>query len=282
MPPRKRARAPDDSTARGRKQQRVSTRARARIDVGVADVTAQNAIQSPFLRLPGELRIAIWQLLFGDQLVYFDRKRGGSGLAFMIWHDNWTRRRGQFPQLVCKQYWNETTSIFFSTSTFRTNGFEALHGLALDPSLQELVPRIRRLEIDSFLGSRIRTKMASTLTPSILARFEGLEGFKWKFGYNQSNEYWFKVTDVMSDARWKRAKVPTIVRAMQQHKLREDLTSVEFYTWPTDSSIADPRTALSNMIRGHLLEHVPRRTSMRGKQGPCDQIGLGEGRNQRD
>lgn len=251
--------------------------------------TAQNAIRSPLLRLPGELRNAIWRLLFGDQLVEVDvdNRKGGSGdrawrygLEFAIWLDGGRLRRGQFPQLVCKQYWNETKSIFFSTSTFQTIGYRAVHDLALDPSLRELVPRIRRLEIISLLGSPRFTRLASAMTRYLLARFEGLEGFKWVFWYTKSSEYWLEVTDVMSDAQWERIMVPTMVRAMQQHKLRADLTSVEFDTCCTEFNIAHPRTALSNTIRGHLLKHVPWRTSMWGKQGHFDQIGLGEGRNQ--
>jgi hypothetical protein len=98
-----------------------------------------------------------------------------------------------------------------------------------------------------------------------VGKFASLEGLIWKISMSTFDNKLLHVTDIMGDRRCQTLKLPTMLRAFQQHKLRGDLTSVSFEYY--NHTLPVPKTtAFGSAIRGHLLTYVPRRTSRRGKR----------------
>lgn len=176
-------------------------------------------------------------------------------------------RLPKVPRPVCKQIWNETTSIFFSSAVFQFRNPEHFHAFALSISLQSVVPRIRTIKVISCIFS-FRTfgkDWSGTFNTSIVGKFASLEGLIWKISMSTFNYQLLHVTDIAGDRRCQILKLPTMLRAFQQHRLRDNLTSVsfEYYNHPLP---VPKTTALGSAMRGYLLTYVPRRTSRRGKR----------------
>lgn len=168
------------------------------------------------------------------------------------------------PNLVCRQFWAETSQVFLSSCVFRVDHPDAFRALAL--SGQSVVPRITRLMV-RLSGTRSHNfPMYShdAFTSSLVGRLVSLEGLVFT-----GMVYWAPrdaatAADVMGSACWKSKKLPVVIRAFQQHKLQANLTSV---TFEPESYFVEPvwdATPYNEAIRIQLLDHHPRRLSKRG------------------
>jgi hypothetical protein len=163
------------------------------------------------------------------------------------------------PKLVCKQMWNETTSIFFETAVFTMRADnQSFHTFATSPSTQSVVSRVRRLHIHTVLLSPWYTAANAT----DVGRFQSLQGVEWDVLFYPSNPRLVETPGVMSAPAWKSSKIPLLIQAFQQHKLQKDLTSVAFRLLGRHYFDRGPDTTLlSETVRGLLLEYTPRGTS---------------------
>lgn len=175
------------------------------------------------------------------------------------------------PIIISKQFWAEASGIFFSSNTFHFQDAQPLRRLAI--TIRKFVERVSdiRITLQSPLDMAV---WASILTSSILGRFRNIRGLTlevivvpaWHNNILQRK-------DVMRDARWKALKLPAIIRAFQQHELKEEHTAVVFarVVYGHDdgevmSSIVDAQ-GLERIIKDQLLDHHPRRLSKRGQGG---------------
>lgn len=239
--------------------------------------TAQNSISSPLLRLPAELRTKIWEFAYGDQIVEFSAHKSAPELdnpdvincvaasrigPGVILH---LRGRATMPRPICKQYWSETSQAFFASATFEPNYPEALRALAL--SAPSWLQFLRRLVIVGHYSSPALALRSWTgsLTSSLLGRFISLEGIVFDFAVYQDSGL-FSRLDVLNDKQWKKTKLPTIIRAIQQHQMKPKLTTFTWKPWVygQPNQVVDP-SAINEVIRIELLKHHPRRVSRRGK-----------------
>ncbi|KAJ8119131.1 hypothetical protein OPT61_g16 [Boeremia exigua] len=203
-----------------------------------ANLTARNTLDSPLLRLPAELRNLIWTFAFGDQIILVRGSRSSYDAenhlvdfrsldAFSSFrHATLKVAESSFtPKLVCRQFWAETSQVFLSSCTFRVDHAHDFRKLAL--SKQPVVPKIRRLMI--CLGSRTHNfpmYWHDVFTSSLVGRFTSLEGVTFTgevcWGPKRGG------LDVMNGSHWKMRHLPNTIRSFQQHKLRENLTLVDF------------------------------------------------------
>ena len=178
--------------------------------------------------------------------------------------------KGRLPPLVCKQFWAETMHNFFSSTDFRVDDVAALLKLAISPSHRAVVSRIQRIKFRSRVylwdsSWKFDSDMAGTFTTSIIGKFASLVGLEWDLVLVEQAVELGQVADIMGDARWKSLRLPAILRALQQHKLREDLTTVLIHQRRYPGLGPSKTTALGSTIRGYLLQYAPLRTSRRGK-----------------
>lgn len=137
--------------------------------------TAQNAVQSPLLPLPAELRNQIWALLYKTARVTVmrsQRRYRKTGTSSPKTFQAWPAKC--LPQPVCKQYWVEATGLFFSTATFDF-GMGIFLAFARSPLTQAILSHIKRLSLWSNPDN-------SRLHASDVGRVSNLEGphrFLW-------------------------------------------------------------------------------------------------------
>ncbi|KAF1927754.1 uncharacterized protein M421DRAFT_174719 [Didymella exigua CBS 183.55] len=249
------------------------------------DLTALNAASSPLLRLPPELRHQIWELAFGNRMIhvwshnkYEDEEQLTQ--VFYIAHDavchricgspEWLSEMGRpeatqshvKPQLVCRQLWAETSEVFLSSCTFRVSRSEDFRAWAL--SGHNSVPRVRRLLVHLSGGKSHNFPMYShaDFTSSLVGRFSSLEGVVFT-----GSVYWgpreaVLNADVMGGDHWRMIHIPVIIRAFQQHKLKEELTHVTMLPKCYSHDVWDTKP-YNEAIRKALLQHHPRRLSKR-------------------
>lgn len=243
--------------------------------------TAHNAINSPLLRLPGELRNRIWDLCYGDMTVGFGiTQELGAANPFtgnpLLGLHIVSRRSGSrtdIPKLVCKQVWYESSQVMFATATFAINSPETCR--ILSKSSPIWLQYIRRLAINidyhSLLDLR---KWAYGLTFSLAERFTNLEGLRlYSLGWTYSlMDIISRRPDFLTDERWVSTKMPSFIRSLQQHKLKPELTTVSWTEIDIASGDTWQDSQISEVIRTELLTHRPRRKSRRGKHGDGDSI----------
>jgi hypothetical protein len=208
--------------------------------------TAQNAENSRLFRLPPELRNTVWDLLHGDRdvKVCFFHQSTGTGVRTIKYHI-YDRYRGtkQYPREVdrpittSKQYWAETTSVFFSSAVFDFESADAFRMFTTEYCRHAFISRITRLRIRSKLPSLLSSHKeidhfwsiwAASLNAVTLGQFEGLQGLEWSIVYlvDRQKQQIQKLS--LHDAGWDSSKLMLIIKALQQRRLRPGLTSVRF------------------------------------------------------
>ncbi|KAH6625430.1 hypothetical protein C7974DRAFT_425104 [Boeremia exigua] len=235
------------------------------------DLTAQNAIQSPLLRLPAELRNKIWQLLYGDQhlevaICRWDRKdfdmefsilRREPGLS-VSWE-----RPVHVPKPFCRQAWSESMAVFFSSAVFHFRDVTRLRRLISSLPHQPLVSRIQRIGLAGFiLRQHEWMGLHGKLDMVTVGKIVSLKGLEWSMVVEQEDAQ--LLAQMNHDTLWESLQLAKMVEMFQQHKLREDLTTVtihDYTGYPFPGNVA----ALSDKLRRRLLEHTPRRYSRRGR-----------------
>lgn len=166
------------------------------------------------------------------------------------------------PQFASRQFWAEASEVYLASCTFRFNHPDDFRRLAL--SGRDIVTRIRCLMIHLSGGKTHNFPMYShgSFTSSIVGRFSSLEGLIFA-----GSVYWgpreaVVDSDVLGGYHWKMIHMPVIIRAFQQHKLKEELTHVTMRAESEQHDVweAEP---YNEAIRKALLEYQPRRLSKR-------------------
>lgn len=129
------------------------------------------------------------------------------------------------PQLVCKQFWVESSAEFFTSCTLQFLEVEAFRCLAM--SAQPIVHSARKLSIVAHeWWPSYRTRLwAEVLTIALVGRFENLRGVCLSF-WTFSDDSFLGRINVLSNPVWQSCKLLAILRTFQQHKLQPALTSV--------------------------------------------------------
>ncbi|KAH6625458.1 hypothetical protein C7974DRAFT_376970 [Boeremia exigua] len=271
MPPKKRAAITPSTAGRAKRQKLQMTPNKS----PTVDLTARNAVHSPLLCLPAELREAIWKLAFDDQVIVvsYRRRKDGNGrnLSFQCFGTSSGHKAesgamhnaaesSPKPKLVCRQFWAETSRVFLSSCRFQVNDARSFRELAL--SKQPVIPHIRRLNVYVWFAPHYFPAFwDDVFTSSLVGRFVGLEGvtFAGELRFNGA----ITDMDVMKGDRWGFRYLPTLIRSFQQHKLKENLTSVDFWVRNFARQPRRDVVPLNAAIRTQLLEHHPRRLSQR-------------------
>lgn len=180
---------------------------------------------------------------------------------------------GDKPKLVCKQFWFETFQIFFATATFHFNRPVIFRTLAILSPMW--LRNVRRLRIQCIMFSWLK-RWADCLSYSLVERFTNVEGIEIRLEASRMDVESLQF-NVMTGKKWERAKLPSIIRSFQQHKLKPELTrficepySVKTYGYKRQGQpFAD---AIDEAVRTELLKHHARRRSRRGKLDLMDSI----------
>jgi hypothetical protein len=244
--------------------------------------TTENAINSPLLRLPAELRNKIWAYAYGNAVVHV-RSRMRSNvreLQFRVCPEendpHATREccslsdtKASVP-LVSKQLWFEATGTFMASNTLVFDRHYDFYEFAL--LRQESLSRLSRLLIRPGnspyfgLGS-----WATVSTSSILGRFNNLQGVRLLLQVSSWDISLLRIKDVMRLPRWRSTRLPAIIRAFQQHPLKNKYTyvkTVPFDHYGMNPVVLNPviTSGMEAIIKVKLLEYHPRRRlSWRGQ-----------------
>lgn len=109
-------------------------------------------------------------------------------------------------------------------------------------------------------------RWAEVLTSSFIGRFKSLRNLTLTLAINLPNGLLVRDLNVMGSYNWKSKKLPSILRAFQQHSLRRDGTTarVEYFTMAKGNgrSVAP----LEEAIRDELLRYRKRRVSERERK----------------
>lgn len=158
------------------------------------------------------------------------------------------------PALVCKQYWTEASTVFFSAAVFKFVSPFIFRGFVTSPRIQTVVPHIEQLFIASILDP---TYFASTwgqvLDSANISRFLSLRGLNWRILFFSSEESLVQGPALLDSPSWAPYNMLSIIQAFQQHKLRRSLTSVNFKS--VSPSCRTDTTALSEKVLELLLKH---------------------------
>ncbi|KAF3046977.1 hypothetical protein E8E12_009798 [Didymella heteroderae] len=202
-------------------------------------LTAQNA-QSALLLLPAELRIEIWNLASGNNLI---------------------------------DILYETSNELITTSSFHFDSHKAFRKFVL--SRPDIVGKIHHLRIKCRVTglNNIPTRRvnildwAKVLTPSYISRFTALQTVVLKLMFNLPNAL-VRNLNVMDSHTWRGRRLPNIIRAFQQHELRQGTTgAVELYTgWNGGAN----GVAFGRAVKNELLRHQKRRYPKRGSEAECN------------
>ncbi|KAF3039272.1 hypothetical protein E8E11_007448 [Didymella keratinophila] len=280
MPPKKRAAltAKPSTESKGKRQKLSASSVES--ERAVIDITAQNACQSPLLRLLAELRSAIWDLAFGDKIIgvytrgHVDPETPGA--PFEV-HYNWFERNAPYPesalrsispaQLVCKQYWSEVSQVFLSSCTIHFKRSDCFLDFII--SGHNTVSQVRRVKVVATLDTSRSQCLSTTrkFSTSAIGELRSLEGVELHV------LYWGEVSEdmnsnIMSNPVWNKAKLPVVVRGFQQHKLKQSITIVFVKDRRKYGRVkTGPFVDAAAEIRASLLDYQPlRRASRRGKE----------------
>lgn len=209
----------------------------------------QNAIQSPLLRLPAELRNMIWDYAYSG--VETDVLSQGKG----------------YMALVCNQYWAETLPLILTTSLFAFDDPKVFQAFLL--SSHDHVARIGRISIRAHAslafdqddtdawGYCIYRIIACGVEKHRAVRLRMLEGLSLKLCSRMGEDCnIFDNIDVMNpiagDPEWGGHELHYVIRYFQRHKSKEELTFCEVQDEGRD------RKALEIAIRFHSLDFTGR------------------------
>jgi hypothetical protein len=241
--------------------------------------TSLNSTASPLLRLPAELRNQIWHLAFGEKILHVNVGRipteteeqpqldytlfdsNGRSYEHTTPNSDWSLPGA--PQTVCRQYWAEASQAFFSSCALMIDEPAAFRCFV--QSGEPIVSQIRRLLV--FVCDKKSHNFPmywqDVFNSTLVGRLTSLEGVKFSgvvyWGPHQNSTK----TDVMSGYHWKMIKMPGTIRSFQQHKLKEELTTVDFQPEDPTDGRASAIGPINEAIRENLLRHYPRRLSKR-------------------
>lgn len=162
------------------------------------------------------------------------------------------------PQLVCKQYWSEVSEVFISSCTFMFWNPYYFQNFVL--SHQKVVSQVRKVKVGVILqaGGYESKNLDQAFSASAVGGLKSLEGVHICFyGCGGISEARWN-SNIMNDAAWVRFKLPVMIRAFQQHRLKETMTEVTlwYYSPAYDKITEEP--AFCAQVRRHLLEYHPR------------------------
>jgi hypothetical protein len=137
----------------------------------------RNALESPLLRLPPEVRNVIWTFAVGVDLVFIRQKSKcplrakGYGVSF----DGEMRRFEEDRQLsafhlpeVCRQIYAETATLAYSTNTFLLYGTEWIRALSL--TQRRAISRVELVGFQNYLFDYECRRSAASLKNKGLVR----------------------------------------------------------------------------------------------------------------
>jgi hypothetical protein len=243
--------------------------------------TIKNGIDSPLLRLPAELRNRIWEQLYGGNVIHvYYRSRGLTNMVCVVCDQQDDPAKTVFccsrhsasaisVPFVCKQYFGEASMTFFASNVFGVDNPTTLRAFAA--SNPNFIARVRQLIVQAASGS-FAASWGSVMNPSLLGHFKSLRGVSLSIPIMYHELSLLDRTNIMDDGKWKSRKVPSVIRAFQQHRLQKDLTTVNlvprsyFYHWNKSGLDTDQVKVgiINDTIKDLLLEHHPRRLSRRG------------------
>ncbi|KZM22092.1 uncharacterized protein EKO05_0007877 [Ascochyta rabiei] len=260
MPPRKRAATKPVSSSTGEVKRQGLSKPRYESEIVTADLTAQNAIQSPLLRLPAELRNEIWDSVYSNMMIgmRFDYNHHIDYYPVRPSRDEYTPRRDKhvrLPGFVCKQFWAEVLGIFLSSFTLRLDDPGIFRAMIASGS--PLIPQVRSVFLISqaYCPASFVIAWAETLTPSVVGQLKNLQGLRLKLQTQNDPLGMWRTTDIMEDHHWEVLEFPAIIRNFQQRKLHEALTSVHIDHWvETDHRYRCPST-ICEVICKNMLQH---------------------------
>jgi hypothetical protein len=221
-------------------------------------------VQSPLLRLPAELRNAIWKLAYSDGWVEVSLrntgKRSGKHIRLSLYFE------GSAPGLVCKQHRAEVIPIFMQTCTFSFNDNSAFKEfLTTGSSVLAQVRRIairldliryfdrRYIDMSDARGWAYALREVSHLSDKL----ESLEGVQISAKSRLLNHWTAVPFAVFGHSVWEEAGLSEIVSFFQQYRLKEELTSCEVTGFEDIYEDDMDRLAqLSVEIREHLLDYI--------------------------
>lgn len=169
------------------------------------------------------------------------------------------------PQLVSRQFWAETSEVYLSSCTFRFNFLSGFRSLAL--SGHTVVPRSRRvmfhISADTPDAFNFPLHSHSNFTSSIVGRFVRLEGVIFTGSVYWGPQGHITDTDLMGGEHWRKIHMAAVIRAFQQHSLKENLTHVTLLPESRPHDVWDAKP-YNEAMRKALLQYQPRRLSKRG------------------
>jgi hypothetical protein len=187
------------------------------------------------------------------------------------------KRLADTPQLVCKQFWSESTTTFFATATF--NFFSPVVFIRLTAPLRTplwtWVQHVRRLRVTvEGYNSMFMILWADGFADTRLALFTHLEGVELRIIANHY-ELLRLERDIKTSKEWKGTSLPLIIRSFQQHKLKPELTRFiceePHVCRRQKNPLAD---AIGEAIRAELLKHHPQAWRDRiVSEGPGPELG---------
>lgn len=193
---------------------------------------------TPNLNLPYTLRFRTYYCVPGDP----QRKHRANG-----------------PKPVCKQIWFETSQMFLSSAVFDMLTPLAFRTLAV--SSPKWIQHIRQIRV-SFEGYGALDYLkvwADSLEPSLVRRLTHLQGVTFEIRVYGGKSLLTR-PDIMTDKEWKKTHLPPMMKSLQQHRLKPELTS---FTWEAysydDSRVFLGSAAINEAIRTELLKYRPQR-----------------------
>jgi hypothetical protein len=238
--------------------------------------TVQNG-QSPLFLLPAELRVKVWTLAFGNNIIDVDIHH--RRLRFTIYDDK-TARRNQtstYPlnsQLTCQQMLYETSHELIATSSFHFDSPKTFHKFIL--TKPDVVPKVPHLGIRCCATARLNRpaqkvnmpEWAKVLTPSYISRFTSLQTVVLTLAFMSllkfPNAALVRQRDLSGSQMWTQKRLPDIIRAFQQLKLQQGTTGVAEII--TDWKIGKHRRAFERVVRRALKRHQGMRYPKWGAQ----------------
>lgn len=163
------------------------------------------------------------------------------------------------PKLVCKQFWVESSQIFFATATF--NFTSSIIFMELTVSPRSWLQHVRRLRVivAGTVSYRCLHMWACSFVPSRLGHFARLEGVEFRVGANH-DQLVLMGLDIMTGHEWRETALSFIIRSFQQYKLKPELTRFiyEEPKWDIRGRQKNPLAdEIGEAIRAELLKHHP-------------------------
>lgn len=211
-------------------------------------------MQSPLLRLPAELRNAIWKLAYSDKRLEVRARRVLPRRRSFLYFE------GPTPGLVCKQHWAEVIPIFLETCTFAFNDDSAFEEFLTTGS--PVLAHVRRLafhvDLSLCIGVGTARDWANTLRKisDLSDDLERLEGVQIS-AKSWLTMLWARQPFVVSGepSVWEKVGLSGMVRFFQHYKLKEELTSCEVTGFGKERKMKLRLRLLSSEVRDHLLDY---------------------------